>query len=52
LSRFRVGNITKEDMEKINERNLGKNSLKLPDDEEPLKNTSYARTFNGQRNTV
>jgi hypothetical protein len=52
LSRFRVGNITKEDMEKINERNLGKNSLKLPDDEESLKNTGYACPFNIQRNEV
>ena len=52
LSRFRVGNITKEDMQKINERNLGKNSLKLPCDEESLKNTGYACPFNRQRNTV
>ena len=52
LSRFRVGNITKEDMEKLNERNLGKNSLKLPDDEESLKNTGYACPFNRQRNAV
>ena len=39
-------------MEKINERNLRKNSLKLPDDEELLKNTGYACPFNRQRNAV
>ena len=37
---------------KINERNLGKNSLKLPGDEESLKNTGYAYPSNRQRNAV